>query len=111
MIKIALILTLGLMMYIDSTSSQVYQICNGDCCCNGSTLLDADGFTAVGECLNKGKNNKKFCYVNHDSPCPDKKRSLRANGAFYSNNACENQKLFPAELCGPDVNGKEICED
>ena len=91
MIKIALIITLGLMLYIDSASSE---ICNGDCCCNGSTLLDADGYTAIGECNVKGRNGRKFCYVNYNSPCPDKRRSQRANGGFWSNFACEGQDVF-----------------
>merc|ERR1711874_102336 len=61
-----------------------------NCRCTTLTILDERTGFHVGNCLIRGNDGNFYCYISSTSDCPDKRRSQRANGLFYSTGACDN---------------------
>ena len=57
------------------------------CLCSDITLLDHFTGLAAGNCLVKDEDF--YCYVAHDSQCPDRRESSRKSGLYFSYQACQ----------------------
>merc|ERR1712119_190157 len=63
---------------------------HSNCVCSEITLLDSRTQKPLGNCITAAPRTRKYyCYVSHTSDCPDKRQSQRADGLYYSYEACD----------------------
>ena len=75
--------------------------CQSDCVCTSLKIEDQRTGWAIGDCLARDSTNDQYyCYVSFNSGCYDKARSSRANGLFYSYQACRNR---PSGVAAADI--------
>ena len=79
-------LLVGLALQILFTSFQRAVDCSS-CKCNEFTI-DGPNETTLGKCITRSPTKGYYCYVNFNSECGDKAKSLRGKGLYLSYEAC-----------------------
>ena len=78
---------------------------SSSCECNFTEIYDEHLRRNVGNCLVKDPKTRDFyCYVDRNSNCRDTKQSSRANGLFYSYEACDYRRYRSPGVAAANVN-------